>query len=469
MSVDHAKVVLAAIIPDRKDRLLTALQHLEPDHFRVDTQRVLFTVLERYYNMTNGIISKKLMSDLLKRQGTDTTKVLLYEELFDEILTLEVADDEFKYSIDALKDIRAEQLTGEVITTSMEILERGVEIDKQEFRGHKDSRDYLYSQLSIIDKLGNAEVAPEGDMMRERAEIMQEYADKVSGKTQAGIQTGIPSFDRVSSGGFNNGELILACAYTGEGKTQFCAQTAWDVVVNQNKNVFFATTETVRSQIRRRIVARHSRQSQFDLPGGINVKDIKNGTLKPHEIEILQAVTDDFYNNEMYGKLNIVQIPRGGTLGFVESRLNRWASMERVDLVIIDYLALLRAEMRRQSEREEFTMLIRDAKQLATSHDSGRGAPVISPWAMSQTAWKKALEVGAYGLASLSDTSEAEKSPDQLIAMLRRPEQPNEVRMQFLKTRDGDIPPQFVLEADYRNAYLGEKYESDVLGLLEAS
>lgn len=456
--IDHAKLVLAGVIGNKdygKKNLLYAFQHLQDEHFQVETQRTLFTLLQRYYDMTNGIITREMVVDLLTRNGLDIAKVLLFEELYEEIRSLQVPHHEFKYAVNALRDLRAERLTGEALTVSVEILDRGVEIGKEEKKGHKAAREYLYAQLSEIDKLGSLEIAPEGDMREEGQEMLKEYADRKSGKMQTGIRVGISSVDANFSG-FSNGDLSLVCGYTGEGKSQVVCQIAWDAAIMQGKNVFFATSETVRASIRRRILARHSRLPQFDFPGGLNSKDIKNGTLTPRQEEVQNDVISDL-NTGTYGKLFITQIPRGGTLSFLEARLNRQAADWKVDLVIIDYLALLRPEVKRAIEREEFTQIIKDAKVLATSHDDGRGVPVISPWAMSQAAWKAALLVNAYGLANLSDTSEAEKSSDVIISLLRKPEEPSEVKLQFLKVRDGDVPVPSTLEVDYRNAYIGDK------------
>lgn len=244
-------------------------------------------------------------------------------------------------------------------------------------------------------------------------------------------------------------------------------QIAWDAAVTQGKNVFFSTSETIRPQVRRRLLARHSRLPQFGLPRGLNSADLKNGTLSPEEEEVFEQVVDDFTTNPTYGKIHLAQVPRGATLGFLEARLNRQQQNWNIDLVVIDYLALLKPDRHRQTSREEFNDVLKDAKVMATAHDGGRGVPIISPWAMSQTAYKEALRTGEYQLANLAETSEAEKSPDQIWAMLRLPDAPNEVKMQSLKNRDGDTPSSFVLATDYRAAFLGQKDSSGMASLLD--
>lgn len=457
MSMDHAKNVLAGIVPNRKDLLLYAMQHLDDDHFRGEVQKGIWRAIERYYDVAGDVLPKKTLTDLLSSSKTlETSKALLYEEEFAEIESLTLADHEFRYAVDALKDQRAEQLTGEAITTAFEILMRGAEVGRDVLEGHKEARTYAYSQFAHIDKLDNIEVAPEGDMRYEGSDILKEYIDRKAGKTGQGILTGIPSVDK-ASGGFQKGELTLVCAYTNQGKTQLCCQTAWDAAIQQGKNVFFATSETVRTTVRRRIIARHSRLPQFGLAKGLDSTDIKNGTLSPAEEKSLKEVVDDLDNNPNYGKLYIAQIPRGATLSYLEARMNRQGALWNIDLGIMDYLALLKSDRKRNSEREEFNEILKDAKVYATSFNEGSGLPLISPWQIKQEAYKNAQVTGAYGLASLSDTSEAEKSSDQIITLLRQPEQPNQLSLQFLKMRDGEVPNAISLETDFRCAYLGDK------------
>lgn len=455
--MDHAKIVLSGIIPGRRDLLLYAMQHLESEHFFNEIQRGIFISLERYYDVAGDVLPKNVLSDLLANSQTmETAKALLYGEAFEEIENLEISDHEFRYSVDALKERRAEQLTGEAITTAFEILERGAEVGRERLQGHKEARAYAYSQFAHIDKLDNLEVAPEGDMRREGNEVLQEYADRKSGKVDKGVLTGIPSVDEVGNG-MGRGELIIVAAYTSAGKTQFCCQTAWHTSVMQGKNVFFATSETVRSTVRRRIIARHSRLPQFGLSNGLNVTGIKNGSLTASEEKVLKEVVDDLDHNPNYGELYISQIPRGATLSYVEARMNRQAALWDIDLAVCDYLALLKSDRKRNSEREELNEIIKDAKVYANSFNDGKGVPFLSPWQIRRESYQEALKVGGeYSLSSLSDTAESEKSADQIMTLFRIPETKNQVTFQFLKLRDGEIPSPLKLKIDFRNAFIGE-------------
>jgi replicative DNA helicase len=464
--IDHAARVLSGILNgSRRDRLAQANSVLIDDHFQDPVLRVIWTFVLRYYDLTAHVVSEEAFRDLLARRGTDEGKLLLYTERLKSLAATPVADHEFKYAIQGLRDIRAHVETGETLATAMEILTAGATVDRRDLLGHEDAREYLYSALTSIDRLDKADHAPEGDMRTEARDILSDYADRKAGRGTTGVRSGIPFIDNTTNG-FANGEMWLIAAYTGQGKTQFCSQTAWDVCVKQGKNVFFATSETQRTQVRRRIIARHSRQPQFGLPKGLDSKKIRLGTLNADEERILQEVIEDFTTNPNYGRLHIAQVPRGATLSFVEARANRFAQVCNVDLEIIDYIALLKSEAKRASSREELSDVLKDAKMHAVAFQDGNGVPLLSPWQMSQAALQRAETAGVYTLASLSDTSEAEKSADGIIPMLRMPDNPREVRLGFLKSRDSDTPEPATLECDYRTSYIGPKETVDSVSSL---
>jgi hypothetical protein len=433
---------------------------------------VLWQLLVRYWDVAADVLPRRILTDMLRRSRMDTARSVLFEELYAELERQAVSDAVFRYSVNELREVRADQLWAEALNEGMERLTRGLpegEESEEEVRpGFDISAAHVVAEYGRILTMSTRESAPEGDMGLEMKESLVEYANAkraLEAGTGTGILTGIGSFDRVTSG-LQPGELTLICAYTGAGKSMLAAQTAWHAAVKQRKNVFYATSETTRGTTRRRVIARHSREPQFGIPGGLNSKDIKDGKLTPDESQKYMEVWGDWDSKRKsgeYGRLHISQVPRGATIAQIESRLQHQQAQWKIDLVVIDYLALLRPDRKRREATQEFQDLLKEAKVMATTFDDGRGIPVLSPWSMQQGAYKEALKQRRYTLASLSDTSEAEKSPDILYTLLRMEDEPGVLYSQFLKNRDGETPDDFRLEADYRSTYIGEpKSQSNV-------
>jgi hypothetical protein len=192
-------------------------------------------------------------------------------------------------------------------------------------------------------------------------------------------------------------------------------------VTQQGLNVVYFTTETLRPQVRIKILSRHSRLPAFGLERGLNSRDIKAGSLTPAGEGALAEVIRDFSSNPGYGRCYIAQVARGATISQLSARLELVTRLWTADLVVVDYLALLRAEAARRDLREQLSEIIKDGKQLAATYRDGLGVPLISPWQMSREGWKAARPPagrGFYTLADLGDTHEASATADTIITLL---------------------------------------------------
>lgn len=373
---EHARTVLSAIIPKRRDLLDKALRHLTPAHFPDKVQSNIFTLLERYADVTGSVLTSSALDDMLRTK--DAGQGSLYTENFQLFHDTEVTDADFAWSIQELRELAAEKATAEVITESMEILRSGKQLSTGEtIKGHLDARAHVLEAFAEIDRDLTMQEAPEGDMQEERQDILQDYSDRKKARLEGssgGILFGITELDSMV-GGMQNGELILSVGYSSDGKTSLCVQAAWSASVEQGKNVVFLTTETLRPQVRRKIVARHSKLPIFELPEGLNTRDLKAGTLSDALEEKHIEVVSDLTKNPSYGKLYIAQVPRNATISSIEQRLYRIQRKFNIDLVICDYLALLKSDRHRQSDREELSSIIKESKQLATTFNDGAGVP----------------------------------------------------------------------------------------------
>jgi replicative DNA helicase len=432
------------------------MSQLTDVHFPDAQYRTLFLLVERYVESYHGVLSRQQLDDILSNQKVDAGKVSLYLEMYDTLSKLEVSDDEYRWSIDQLKELAAQRQTAEAITQGMEILNRGIKNDKGEDQiGHQSARLHVLEKFADIDRELAKQDSPEGDMREEADEIWDEINNP---KSVSGVNFGIPSLDAVVNGN-QNGELNLVGGYTNSGKSMLVSgQLSWSAAIEQGKNVVILTTETLRPQVRRRILCRHSRHPMFGLAKGINSKTLHKGRdfLPPEQLRVLPDIIDDMKNNPNYGKLVIVQVPRNATITSCENRVLRYQREFNVDLVVIDSINLLRADRRYPSRREELASMLIEGKQFATTFNNGEGVPVVSPWQIGRDAWKSAQEKGFYDTSGLSETHEASTSADHIITIL---EPLNEVsrevvmRVQVPKSRDGEKANAMDINVDYATAY----------------
>jgi replicative DNA helicase len=460
-SLEHTKIVLSAVLCTKKPReqrvaLLDKLhENLTEAHFPDTQHRNLFLLLEKYLETAGGVLSKAALSDMLAGGGLDAGKQALYLELYDSLSGKEIADDDFRWSIEQLKELAAAKKTAEAITLGMEVLNRGIKDDRgEELFGHKAARFKVLEKFSEIDREIAMQESPEGDMREEADEIWKEFSAPKQNNT---IKFGIPAIDNKING-LEPGELDLVVGYTSSGKSQLAAtQLAWSAAIEQGKNVVILTTETLRPQVRRRLLSRHSRHPMFHLREGIDSNHLKRGIefFPKDKLEVYKEIVYDMTKNPTYGKLVIVQVPRNATISTCEGKVNRFQREFNVDLLVIDSINLLKPDRRFSTNREELASSLKEAKQFATTFNDGKGIPIVSPWQTSRDSWKKAQDAGYYTSDALSETAESSASSDVIITILEPIEKQKicDLKAQVVKNRDGEVAHGIDLTVDYSTSY----------------
>lgn len=451
---EHSQIVLAGILPSRKDLLEYALSRVTPEHFETPF-RTIFSMMEKYFNVAKGILTRQAVEDILRRSNvTDFGVIATYLEHFDALVARQVSEEDFKWSVDELNELLARKQTEEALLEGISIIKTGVkDLKGHELKGHSDARTAILERFSVIEERFQPQDTPDGDVKEEKDEILAEYeknkALRESG-VATGISCGIPAFDSLT-GGFQPGELELVVGYSSSGKSSFCVQAAWWGSIMQGKNMVFVTSETLRPQIRRKIVARHSKLPIFGYPQGLDTHDLKFGTLSAQEERVLHEVVNDLATNTAYGKLELVQLPRGSTITTFENILNRYQQQYQVDGCIMDYLALLRAQRKRGVNWEEMADTMKEAKNIAATFDNGRGIPLVSPWQVTRAQKELADKIGYYTTLALSDTKEATNSSDVIVSLLEPPQQTRFSRLSgaIIKNRDGAQSGVLEIDVDY--------------------
>lgn len=478
-SYEHCQTVLATILSGRRDLLDRANRRLLPEHFLDQTLRNVFIMINRYFEVTGGILTRSALDDILRGSAADAGRVALYQETFD-LLTSRAADDvAFLWSIEQIVELAAERATSDALVQAMAILNHGAQDEKgQTLRGHVDARHHVLAAFAEIDKELAKQASPEGDMRDERAIIVEEYESRKRLRQlnlSDGYRFGIPCVDELTNG-LQPGDLDLIVGYTSAGKSALLVQLAWHVAICQGKNVVIATTETLRPAVRRKVISRHSLLPQFGLPEGLNSRDIRRASLSAEHEKALHAVLDDFTTNPAYGHLHIMQVPHGATITALEARLLRVHRQWPIHLVGIDYLQLLHGERerRRHSDREEQSAIVKAAKQLATTFDDGGGLCVVSPWQVNRASREIAGRDHHYTLQATSETAEASNTSDAIISVL----EPNDITsryvellVQVLKNRDGlrTSAQTMAVRADYATSSFSDPTQGASLTALAAN
>lgn len=240
--------------------------------------------------------------------------------------------------------------------------------------------------------------------------------------------------------------------------TQFMLNNAYHAAIDQGKDVAFISLEMPMAQVRRRLISRHTNHRRFGIPGGLEYNKIKKGALDRQEEAIFRDVVVDWRDNTAYGKLHVLQMDKTSTVKTVSEKLMYLRSKGPIDLVVLDYAALLSSSRRRQSDREEITDVVEGLKDLALNFNQGESLAILTGTQTSRKARDEAEQLRRYGLSFASDTSAIEKNADLLMWILRLSDMRvnKEVLCGISKYRDGDVGSEFRLMEHYESSLLAD-------------
>lgn len=244
------------------------------------------------------------------------------------------------------------------------------------------------------------------------------YMELVNG-TYRGLGTGFIMLDQML-GGLNKGHVCVVAGRPSMGKTSFAANIATNVAIAGGCVAFF-TLEQPRVDIIKRILISISGCSEYDAAAGNQEQLEKLVQTMARTEEMRLSVIDDAYAMDKIRECCYA--------------VKRQA--KGLDLVVIDYLGMIKTRQRRNGTREqEVAELSRSVKLLAREMD----CPVIMLSQLSRAPEQRTEKKPV--LADLRDSGSIEQDADEVV-MLYRPwvydktRDPAEATIIVAKNRNG--------------------------------
>jgi replicative DNA helicase len=349
---------------------------------------------------------------------------------------------------------------GQALITTGEILNQGKKMGKVDLKGLSDAKKYLIDSISVLQ--GSSDTSYPSDTVPEAIPTFWDDYFRKESNPSAGLLTGIFEIDKLLNG-FDPGEFAIFAAAYGEGKSTLLRNFSYHAAYVQRKNVVYFTLEMPHKQIVRELVSLHSLNPMFKCPKGIHSNEIQRAGLSPEQKVLLKGVTDDFQNNVNYGILKIVQLPNNSTVSTIRENLMYIQNEFPIHGVYVDYAGLLSPEVSRGSIISETADTLKKLKNLANTFNNGAGIPIITAHQVSREA-RLRVDKGddkRYDRSFLSDTSEAEKSADQVFWALRTDdmEKARELKMGVAKNRRGPKIADWLVRENFSCSHISSIYQ----------
>ena len=452
-----AERCLGGVFPDRADRMSVLVRVLREDHWPGELVR-LWSLLREYFVLTGGVPSRDDFRSLVERSvaAEPVQQNLLFGFMKCWSEGADAADHEWRYALEAMCEDRASELLVEALADAMRVLTEGREVSGVRQKGYAPARATLVESIGRIESLRYEQARfPEGDVRDETAQVWSEYEEARLGEVQWGVLTGFSELDRVTHG-IQPGEFWLMAGYSGHGKTQALINVAHRAVLDGRRVAFF-TLETLREQVRRRLLVRHSQM----FGSGVRYDAVRGGSLSDAEEQVFREALEDFSSGD-YGSCEVLWAARNSTTEELRLRTEALDRVAEVDLVIVDYVGLMGVgrQFARRGRQERLVEVLQELKGFATGHRRGAGVGVISAYQTSRQAVDKARFQGGYSLDGLAETAEAERSADLVLSLLRLADDDRDISAQILKYRDG-ARADFVLHADFARSLVSDQVSFD--------
>lgn len=234
------------------------------------------------------------------------------------------------------------------------------------------------------------------DVIKDGIELIESLYHKKSHVT--GIATGFKNFD-IKTAGLQKGDLIIVAARPSMGKSALAVSIAEHVALVEKLPVAFFSVEMSKEQLMQRFLCSQAK---------VDIHKLRTGFLAPSEWPILTSAAGKLSEAPIYiddtPAINIFEL---------RAKARRLKAHQNIQLVIVDYLQMLRGIRRGDSRQQEISEISQSLKALAKELK----VPVI---AVSQLS--RAVESRNDRRPQLSDLRESgaiEQDADVVALLLR--------------------------------------------------
>lgn len=361
---------------------------LTPEDFYKNAHGMIYEAMRDVYNTGTKIDAVVVANRLKKNEKYD--ELVGDQVLYDIVTGVPTAANVLEYA-KIVKEKSTLRKLGDVGTKIVELA----------YEGYEEVDNILDKAEGLIFKI--SENADSKDLVSLKDVIADEFIRLEKVYQNKGIATGISSgysdFDQMTSG-FHESDLVILAARPAMGKTAFALNIALNAAMKSNKAVLLFSLEMSSSQLLQRLLA---------IEAGIGLQKIRNGFLDPDDWGKLGLASMKLSNSE----INIADLPNVNVLE-IRAIARRLKAAGKLDMIIIDYLQLIRGSSSKGDNRQqEISEISRALKGIARELD----VPVI---ALSQLS--RAPEMRADRRPMLSDLRESgaiEQDADMVIFLYR--------------------------------------------------
>lgn len=390
-NIEAEQMVLGAILIEN-DSINKVIELLSPDDFYKDTHRRIFTVMRDMFE-TGDAIDLITLSDALRgKTGLEAAGGASYLATLVSLVPT-AANIKHHARIVREKSVLRKLIHSatDIITQSYEDSRTVVNIDELLDRAEKSI--FEIAQGKIKDSF----VSMKNIVGHSFAIVERLYEKK---EMVTGLATGFLDLDERTSG-FQQSDLIIVAGRPSMGKTAFCLNIAAHAAIENGKSVAIFSLEMSKEQLVLRMLGSESR---------VDAHKLRTGHLSERDWTPLSTAAGKLAEAPIF-------IDDTAAISVLETRAKarRLKADQGLDLIIVDYLQLMRGRGDEGSREQEISNISRSLKALAKELQ----VPVIALSQLNRAVETRPGKEKRPMLADLRESGAIEQDADVILFIYR--------------------------------------------------
>ena len=338
-SVEAEQAVLGSVLVDPACLSDIAVQ-MKSDYFYIPQHKEIYSAMSSMYELSQTIDFVSLLEKLKKDGVYDEAGGKAY--LTQLVQTVPSAANVLTY----VAIIRERYYARSLMTAAHDIIKDVNEnmLDSGKLLDSAEQRIFEIRQGREISGLTHIKDV----IVNETYDRLTKMSDPETRADYIGIPCGIGELDKMITG-LNKSDLIILGARPGMGKTSFALNIVRNVAMNTGRTVCFFSLEMTRDQLAQRMLSSEA---------GIKSEKLRTGELDDKEwARLAQAGAALSEANIFFDETSAITVPE------MKAKLRRMKPAP--DLVVIDYLGLMKSAKNTENRVQEVSEITRNLKIMA--------------------------------------------------------------------------------------------------------
>jgi replicative DNA helicase len=390
-SVEAEQGVLGSMLISPRETIAECVEKITEEYFYVPAHRTTYNVLVDLWNAGQAIDLITFTQVLRDRNLLDSVGGAAFVT---NLFTFVPTAANVQYYLDIVRD---KYILRQIISAATESVRRAYE--------EQDEVDSLLDEVEqkifdVGEDRFKGQVLSMKDHAMQAIETIEKLYERKGSIT--GISTGFVEFDRMTSG-LHPSEMVVIAARPSMGKTALAMNIAEHVAINEKLPLGVFSLEMSSQQLVQRLLCSRAR---------VNLQRVRDGFLGERDFPSLTAAASKLAEAKIF-------IDDSASLSILELRAKarRLKAQQDVQLVIVDYLQLLRSTSRRAQDNRQLEISEISAGLKALAKELK--IPVIVVAQLNRQPEQRSG--GKPRLSDLRESGSIEQDAD-LVGLLVRPE-----------------------------------------------